>query len=125
MVDGFEGVQAQIRILVYNSVLAHLHLVRGQYDMAIAQHKHAMDLDPGWYFPHWALVLAHAHVGRLEEAIAEAQKACELSGRNAITLGFLALAYGLASQRSEARALLEELMAPVAPQKILDKCVIL
>ena len=47
--------------------------------------------------------------GGIDEAIAEAQKACELSGRNALTLGILGLAYGLAGRRGDAQALLEEL----------------
>jgi len=46
---------------------------------------------------------------RVEEGIFEAQKACELSGRNALALGILGLAYGLAGRGSEARAILEEL----------------
>jgi tetratricopeptide (TPR) repeat protein len=68
-----------------------------------------MDLDPGWYVPHWLLAIAYAHVGRHDEAIAAAEKACELSGRNAPTLGVLGLAYGRAGRRSDALALLEEL----------------
>ena len=46
---------------------------------------------------------------RIEEGIFEAQKACELSGRNALTLGILGLGYGLAGRGSEARAILREL----------------
>jgi non-specific serine/threonine protein kinase len=95
----------------YNTNLAYLYYAMGQYDLAIAQYHRAMDLDPGWHFPHWLLAIAHAHMGRFEEAIAAAQKACELWGRNAATLGILGFAYGLAGRRSEARALLEELMA--------------
>jgi serine/threonine-protein kinase len=96
---------------LYNSILAHLHFVRRQYDLAIAQHRRAMDLDPGWYVPHWVLAIAHAHMGRGKEAIAEAQEACELSGRNSMTLGMLGRIYGLAGQSAEARQLLEELKA--------------
>ncbi len=47
--------------------------------------------------------------GRHDEAIAAAEKACELSGRNAPTLGVLGLSYGRAGRRGDAQALLEEL----------------
>jgi tetratricopeptide (TPR) repeat protein len=63
----------------------------------------------GWYVPHWLLAVVYQHVGRHDEATAAAQQACELSGRNAPTLGILGLAYGLAGRRGEAKALLEEL----------------
>ena len=50
-------------------------------------------------------------MGRFEEAIATAQKACELTGRSPTTLGILAGMYGSAGQQREARAMLEELTA--------------
>jgi tetratricopeptide (TPR) repeat protein len=50
-------------------------------------------------------------LGRYDEAIATAKKACELSGRNALTLGILGRAYGLAGRHGEARGILKELMA--------------
>ena len=68
-----------------------------------------MDLDPNMYQPHFVLAATYGHAGRPEEAIAEAQKAYELSGRNARMVGTLAWAYGLAGRRGEARALLKEL----------------
>jgi len=96
---------------LYNALVAYLYYARGKCDPAIEQCQRTMDLDPGWYFPHWLLAIVYEHLGRIEEAIAAAQRACELSGRNAPTLGILGLADGLADRRSEARALLEELVA--------------
>ena len=49
-------------------------------------------------------------IGRLEEAIVEAEKACQLGGRNSRSLGLLAAGYGFAGRQDEARALLNELM---------------
>jgi serine/threonine-protein kinase len=94
---------------LYNVFVAYLSYTRAQYDLAIEQHRAAMDLDPGWYFPHFTLAIMYEHMGRHDEAIAAAQRACELSGRNALTLGILGLGYGLAGRASEARAVLEEL----------------
>ena len=68
-----------------------------------------MDLDPNMYQPHFVLAATYGHAGRPEEAIAEAQKAYELSGRNARMVGTLALAYGLAGRQGDARALLRRL----------------
>jgi serine/threonine protein kinase/Tfp pilus assembly protein PilF len=93
----------------YTTLVGYLCYVRGQCDVAIAQHNRAMDLDPGWYIPHWLVALAQAQLGRLDEAITAARTGCELSGRNAPTLGILGLTYGLAERRSEARVLLKEL----------------
>jgi len=95
---------------LYNTLVAYLYYAKGQYDLAIAQFQRAMDLDSGWYFPHWMLAIAYEHMKRVEEGTSEAQKSCELSGRTAMTLGILGLAYGLAGRGSEARAVLEELV---------------
>ena len=47
--------------------------------------------------------------GRLDEAVAAAEKTCELSGRNSRALGQLGLCKALAGRTAEARQLLEEL----------------
>jgi len=90
------------------SILGYIYSIRGEYDLAIAQHRRAMELDSGWYFPHYLLALTYVHMGRLEEAIAEAEAAYEFSGHNAITLGLLGAAYGRAGRLSETHALLEQ-----------------
>jgi len=94
-----------------SSTLAYLHYARGEHDLAIAQYRRAMELDSGWYFPHYLLAATHTHMGNLQEALAEAQTAYELSGHNAIILGLLGYMYGLAGRHSEARALLDDLIA--------------
>jgi serine/threonine protein kinase/Tfp pilus assembly protein PilF len=93
------------------TVLAYMYYLNGHYDLAIGQFRYAMDLDPGWYFPHWMLASVYEHMRLSGEAIASAEKACELSGRNAAGLGRLGFAYALAGRRNEALSILEELMA--------------
>ncbi len=86
-----------------NACVAYLLYARGQCDLAITQHRYAIDLDPGWYFPHWFLAIAYQHLGLCDEEITEEQQACEFSGRNAPALGILGLAYGMAGRRSDAK----------------------
>jgi len=95
----------------YNSLLGYLLHVTRQFEPAVAQLQHAIDLDPTFFFSYWLLSIPYAHNGRLDEAIAAAEKANELSGGNAITLGQLGRFYGRAGRTAEARQLLEELTA--------------
>ncbi|MGA2363086.1 MAG: protein kinase [Candidatus Aminicenantales bacterium] len=95
----------------YTSLLGCLLYMTRQSEPAIAQLQHAITLDPTFFFPYWFLSLAHRLNGQLDESIAAAEKANELSGGNALTLGALGSAYGLASRTAEARQLLEELTA--------------
>ncbi len=94
----------------YNANLGYVYDVTGQHDLAVAQQRRAMDLDLSMHIPHFMLAHTYAHLGRFEEAIVEAEKSCELSGRNARALGMLAWVYGQAGRQSEGRALLKELM---------------
>jgi tetratricopeptide (TPR) repeat protein len=80
-----------------------------QYDGAVAQLRHTIDLDPTFWLAYWFLSIPLALTGRSDEAIAAAEKSNELSGGNAATVGLLGRAYGLAGRTAEARQLLEEL----------------
>jgi TolB-like protein/Tfp pilus assembly protein PilF len=96
---------------LYNSLYGYvLHSV-GRFDEAVAQLQHAIDLDPTFFFPYWFLSITHALNGRLGDAIAAAEKANELSGGNASTLGQLGRVYALAGRTAEAQQLLVELEA--------------
>jgi serine/threonine-protein kinase len=94
---------------LYNSEVGYLlHLAR-QFEGAIAQLRYTIDLDPTFWLPYWFLSIPLALTGRSDEAIAAAEKAKELSGGNAATLGLLGRAYALAGRTAEALRLLEEL----------------
>jgi len=95
----------------YNANLGHLYHVSRQYDLAIAQHLRAIELDPNYFIPHWLLSLTYAEKGQLDQAIAAGEKASELSGRISAALGFLGRWYAMAGRTSEARQLLGELEA--------------
>jgi len=93
----------------YNSLLGHLLYSLRQFEPAIEQLQHAIDLDPTLSFSYWFLSITYAQNGQFEEAIAAAEKANQLSGGNALTLGTLGSLYGRASRTAEARQLLDEL----------------
>ncbi len=95
--------------LFYNAFWGYVLHVTRQFDLAIAQLKHAISLDPTLWFPHWFLSITHALNGQLDEAVATADRANELSGRNALAIGLLGRAYGLSGRTTEARQLLREL----------------
>ena len=93
----------------YSAWLGHVYNLKGQSDLAIAQLGRAIELDPSLWRPHWLIAIAYANAARFGDAIAEAQKACELTGRSAPTLGILGMVYGRAGRPDEARAVLEQL----------------
>jgi serine/threonine protein kinase/Flp pilus assembly protein TadD len=95
----------------YNALLGYLLHSMRQYEPGIAQLQHAIGLDPTFFFSYWLLTAPYAASGRPDETIAAAERANELSGGTAITLGGLGSAYGRAGRTAEARQLLEELMA--------------
>jgi non-specific serine/threonine protein kinase len=88
----------------------NLHVMR-QFESAITQHLHAVELGPTWWYPFWYLSITYALTRQNHEAIAAAERAKELSGGNSLTLGLLGRAYGMAGRTAEARLLLDELEA--------------
>ncbi len=95
----------------YNSLAGYLMHVKRKFEAAVVQLKHAVDLDPTFFFSHWLLSVPYAASGHLDEAIAAAERANMLSGRAATTLGLLGRLYARAGRVAEARGLLDELMA--------------
>jgi tetratricopeptide (TPR) repeat protein len=95
----------------YNSLLGCLLYLTRQSEPAVAHLQHTIQLDPTFFFSHWFLSMAYALNGQLDQAIATAEKANELSGGTAMTLGALGSVYGRAGRTAEARQLLEELEA--------------
>ena len=93
----------------YNTMVGYLLHITRQFEPAVAQFQHAIDLDPTFFFSYWMLSIPYALHGRFEEAIAAAEKANELAGGKAMTLGELGRVLGLAGRTAEARQLLAEL----------------
>jgi len=93
----------------HNVQMGYLFHATRQFERAVAQFRHTIDLDPTSWPPYWFLSVTYALIGRSGESIAVAEKAKELSGGNSATLGQLGRAYGLAGRAADARRLLEEL----------------
>jgi serine/threonine protein kinase/Tfp pilus assembly protein PilF len=87
-----------------------LHAMR-QYDQAIAQQQHTIGLYPNFFFPYAYLSFTYAQQGRIFEAIAAAEKAYELSGRDSRRLGMLGGYLAIGGRTAEARQVLDELKA--------------
>jgi TolB-like protein/Tfp pilus assembly protein PilF len=96
---------------LYNSLYGYVLHSMGRFDQAVRQLQHTIDLDPTFFFPYWFLSITYALNGRLGDAIAAAEKAKELSGGNASTLGQLGRVYALAGRTAEAKQLLAQLEA--------------
>ena len=94
----------------YNSLLGNLLFTMRQYEQAAVQLQHTIALDPTLSFAHWFLAISWRQMGRMDEAIAAAEKANQYSGGSALTLGTLCSLYGMAGRCVEARQLLEELL---------------
>ncbi len=80
------------------------------YAEAIEQLRKTLEMDPSFYYAHWNLGLALAGDRRFGDAIAEFKKARELND-NPSMLGFLAYAYGMSGNKTEAEKIRDELKA--------------
>ncbi len=85
------------------------------YDAAVEQLKKTLDIAPDFWFAHAYLGRAYGKLGRLPEAIAELQKAKQLSGGLADTWSGLGVAYATQGEKTKAREILEKLKAQTDP----------
>jgi TolB-like protein/tRNA A-37 threonylcarbamoyl transferase component Bud32/Flp pilus assembly protein TadD len=95
----------------YSTLLGMLLGGTRQYDLAIAQFQHAIELEPNYYFPYYQLSIIYSTKGDPDEAIAAGEKACNLSGRSWKMQGQLGGCLALAGRTTEARQILKELEA--------------
>jgi TolB-like protein/DNA-binding winged helix-turn-helix (wHTH) protein/Tfp pilus assembly protein PilF len=81
-----------------------------RYEESIDQLRRVIAIDPNYYQAHWFLGLTYVANNQLPEAINEAEKAVEVSGRAPAALGVLGFAYGMAGKEREAQRVLNELL---------------
>jgi serine/threonine protein kinase/tetratricopeptide (TPR) repeat protein len=79
-------------------------------DDAVAAFRRALALDPSYIQARWRLGSELSVLRRFDEAIAETQKVVELTGRSPSSLAWLAQSYARAGRRSDAIAILNELI---------------
>ncbi len=81
-----------------------------QYDDAIREFEKSLEIEAGFYHAHWSLARALEEKGLFDEAVEEFRRAIELSaGKNAMIWAELGHCYGLMSQTTEVRKILEEI----------------
>ena len=80
-----------------------------QYDAAADQLRKAVELDPSVVRPRESLVIALAHLGRTEEALAECAAMSALADGRALGRAMQAYVRALANDREEALRIVEEL----------------
>jgi TolB-like protein/DNA-binding winged helix-turn-helix (wHTH) protein/Tfp pilus assembly protein PilF len=80
-----------------------------QYDAAIQQVRKTLELDPNFASGHWAMGLAYGGKAMSKEAVAELQKAVDLSGGLPVCVAALGRAYAMAGDREKAIQILNDL----------------
>jgi TolB-like protein/DNA-binding winged helix-turn-helix (wHTH) protein len=80
-----------------------------QYVLAVEQGQKSIDLAPNYFMSHINLALAYTKMGRLEEAVAEAEKGAELTD-SPLVRALLAYTYAVAGQPERARRIVKGLI---------------
>jgi serine/threonine-protein kinase len=91
--------------------LAMIHYYRRDYDAALEQCDHTIELNPHFAPAYWSLGIIQEQLGDLDESAAAFQRAVLLSPRTPRLIGALGRALALAGREDEAlvaRAALEE-----------------
>ena len=94
---------------IINSNLGLHYYYARQYDQAIDQLRKTINLNPDFGLAYFYMGRALLQKGMHREAIAELQKARELSGEDPETIAELGYAYAVAGRRAEAQGVLNDL----------------
>jgi TolB-like protein/Flp pilus assembly protein TadD len=96
--------------LIIGTTVTYAYLAEGDAKFSIAQSKKVVDLDPSFPRGREYLGLALLMDRRYSEAIAELEKAVELSGRERWPLRDLGYGYAVSGKRTKAEAVIRELL---------------
>ena len=95
---------------IVNTAAGWIHYFARDYDLALRESKAVLEVNPNFMVAHAVMGDSYEGKGMSGEAIAEFQKALELSGGEAPNyLGYLGHAYAMAGRRAEAQKMLDEL----------------
>ena len=97
--------------LIINISTASVLSDRREVDRAIAQCRKTLELDPGFGQGQCLLGICLQQKGKLEEAVAELEKANKLYGSSPYALGDLGNAYALSGEKAKAMEVLSTLKA--------------
>ncbi len=104
--------------LLAGSQLAWVLYYAREYDLAIQQSQKILSIDSGSFAAHRYAGLAYGQQGKMREAIESLTKARELSGNQPVVTAALIHAYAIGGQQTEARRLLDEIIANPAQHKV-------
>lgn len=65
----------------------------GKLDEAVAKFEEALEVDPGYALSHSALAVVQQKMGRHEQAVAHAQKVCELAPDDPFSFTAMSVTY--------------------------------
>jgi serine/threonine-protein kinase len=89
--------------------VARIHYYRQDFDAALEQCDHAIELNPHFSPAYWILGLVQEQRGEFEESVAAFQRAIQLSPRSPIMQAALGRTFALSGKREEALRILQEL----------------
>jgi tetratricopeptide (TPR) repeat protein len=104
------GLESDPLSLDINNILGWALYLARRYDREIEQFQNLLEIDQNYWVAHWNLANAYAGKGMYDEAIVEAQKGIELSGRNSSMIATLGYIYALAERKDEAKKVLDDLL---------------
>jgi serine/threonine-protein kinase len=96
--------------LILQTNLGWTYYIERQYEKTVEVLQQVLQRDASLWVAHWGLGSSYVQQGRLDEGIAELNRAVELSARNSRAIASLAYAYARAGKRPQAERLLAELM---------------
>jgi TolB-like protein/DNA-binding winged helix-turn-helix (wHTH) protein/Tfp pilus assembly protein PilF len=108
--DSFRALDGDPASVMLSIHLGEHHHLSRQLDAAVAQYRKALELNPNHPNARPLLALVYEQQGLYAQAIAELERAAPFFAGTSRVRGPLGRLYGLAGRRSEARALLEELL---------------
>jgi TolB-like protein len=97
--------------VIMRSWLGTMLWLHRQYERAIEQARIVIDTEPDNFLGHWLLGMYSFDGGDVEQSIAAHRSAVERSGRSPLVLGWMGLALGRAGRRTDAEAVLGQLLA--------------
>jgi serine/threonine-protein kinase len=89
--------------------VARVHYYRQDFDAALEQCDHTIELNPHFSPAYWILGLVQEQRGEFEESVAAFQRAIQLSPRSPIMQAALGRTFALSGKREEALRILQEL----------------
>jgi len=95
--------------IIFLNNIAEMQTDRGELEAAAATAEQIMELDPNFWASHQSMGVIRVKQRRFPDALAEAEKSTELSGRANPSLAFLAHVNGLLGKRDVAERMIKEL----------------